>query len=73
MYLNWKDVYKNATLLEQVKPLGSQYAGTAVYCFTTPAQSKQRPSKNVELFTAHCEEGKQECRTLHSSLWGWGG
>ena len=23
----------------------------------TPAQSKQRASKNVELFTAHCEEG----------------
>ena len=34
----------------------------------SPRVKKQRASKNVELFTAHCEEGKQECRTLHSSL-----
>ena len=27
----------------------------------------RKESKNAELFTAHCEEGKQECRTLHSS------
>ena len=28
----------------------------------------RKESKNAELSTAHCEEGKQECRTLHNSL-----